>query len=241
MTDKGKYCVLIPGYREEGRIGAVVKDVLKHGAEVLVVDDGSPDATATEAEAAGAIVLKHEVNKGKGVALETGFKYAQDHGYEFVITMDADGQHDPADLGGLIKAHKEGGFPVVVGSRMWDTDKMPFVRRMTNRFMSWLLSREMGQRVPDTQSGYRLYARDVLGMLKVDSARFAAESEVLLALADEGVKIGSAPIQVIYGDEKSKINPLSDTLKFFSMLREYRRKRRGCGGRGENPETSSGL
>ena len=76
-----KYCVLIPGYREEGRIGAVVKDVLKHGAEVLVVDDGSPDATATEAEAAGAIVLKHEVNKGKGVALETGFTYARDNAY----------------------------------------------------------------------------------------------------------------------------------------------------------------
>ena len=102
---------------------------------------------------------------------------------------------------------------------------MPFIRRMTNRFMSWLLSREMGQRVPDTQSGYRLYAREVLGMLKVDSARFAAESEVLLSLSDEGVKIGSSPIQVIYSDEKSKINPVRDTMRFFQMLHDYRGKR----------------
>jgi glycosyltransferase involved in cell wall biosynthesis len=234
MSKEGKYCVLIPGYKEEGRIGAVVTEVLKHGGDVLVVDDGSPDATATEATAAGAIVLKHEVNKGKGVALETGFEYARRAGYDFVITMDADGQHDPGDMAEMITVHREGGFPVVVGSRMWDTDKMPFVRRMTNRFMSWLLSREMGQRVPDTQSGYRLYAREVLGLLKVDSARFAAESEVLLALSGAGIKIGSSKIQVIYGDEKSKINPFSDTLKFFSMLRDYRRKRvQGREGSGE--------
>ena len=228
MTDSGKFCVLIPGYREEGRIGDVVKDVLKYGGDALVVDDGSPDATAAEAEAAGAIVIIHEENKGKGVALETGFKCAREKGYDFVVTMDADGQHDPADMEAMIKVHKEDGFPVVVGSRMWDhSDKMPFIRRMTNLFMSWLLSREMGQRVPDTQSGYRLYAREVLGKLKVHSARFAAESEVLLALADEGVKIGSSPIRVIYSDEKSKINPVRDTWRFFEMLREYRKKGSG--------------
>ena len=225
MAEK-KYCALLPAYREEGRIGGVVTEVLKHGCDVVVVDDGSPDKGAEEAKAAGAIVLVHEVNKGKGVALETGFDYARKEGYDFVITMDSDGQHDPGDMAAMIKEHIEGGVPVVVGSRMWDTDKMPFVRRMTNRFMSWLLSREMGQRVPDTQSGYRLYAREVLGMLKVDSARFAAESEVLLALSDAGVKIGSSKIQVIYSDEKSKINPVQDTLRFFAMLRDYRNKKK---------------
>ena len=117
MSDESKYCVVLPGYREEGRIGAVVKNVLKHGCDVVVVDDGSPDATAKEAEEAGAIVLKHEVNKGKGVALETGFKYAADNGYEFVVTMDSDGQHDPADMKGMIEVHKQGGFPVVVGQQ----------------------------------------------------------------------------------------------------------------------------
>lgn len=226
MPERGKYCVLIPAYREEGRIGRVVRDALKYGGNVLVVDDGSPDATAAEAEAAGAIVVRHDDNRGKGLALETGFAYAAGKGYDFVVTMDADGQHDPADMEAMIKVHTEDGFSVVVGSRMWDqSGKMPLIRRMTNLFMSWLLSREMGQHVPDTQSGYRLYSKEVLGRLKVGSARFAAESEVLLALADEGVKIGSSQIRVIYADEKSKINPVRDTWRFFEMLREYRSKR----------------
>ena len=225
MGERTRYCALLPGYREEGRIGKVVREVLEQGCDVIVVDDGSPDATAAEAEAAGATVLRHPGNMGKGVALETGFSYAREKGYEFVITMDSDGQHDPKDMAALIEQHRHSGFPVVVGNRMWDTGKMPFVRRLTNWFMSWLLSREMGQFVPDTQSGYRLYAREVLGMLKTSSARFAAESEVLLSLADNGIRIGAAPIQVIYSDEKSKINPVRDTLRFFSMLRDYRRRR----------------
>jgi glycosyltransferase involved in cell wall biosynthesis len=226
MSDASRYCVLLPGYREEGRIGKVVKAVLEQGCDVVVVDDGSPDATAAEAGAAGAIVLRHPENRGKGAALETGFAYAREHGYGFVITMDSDGQHDPKDMPAIIKAHLEDGFPVVVGNRMWDTDKMPLVRRLTNWFMSWLLSREMGQFVPDTQSGYRLYASEVLEMLKTNSGRFAAESEVLLGLAEKGIRIGAAPIQVIYSDEKSKIHPVRDTIRFFSMLREYRRRRR---------------
>ncbi len=235
MVEGQKYCAIIPAYREGGRIGSVVKDVLARGADAVVVDDGSPDSTAEEARGAGAIVLQLDSNEGKGVALETGFRYAREQGYSFVITMDADGQHDPSDMDALIRAHTAGGFPVVVGSRMWDKGRMPLVRRLTNRFMSWLLSREMGQFVPDTQSGYRLYAREVLGMLHVDSTRFAAESEVLLSLSDAGVKIGSAPIQVIYLDEKSKINPVRDTIRFFSMLADYRRRKRRqpAGGRGD--------
>lgn len=216
----------MPAYREAGRIAGVVSSVLKHGCDVIVVDDGSPDDTAGEAGRAGAQVVRHPQNRGKGAALETGFVHAGEAGYDFVITMDADGQHDPTDLDALIEAHIKGGFKVVVGSRMWDREKMPLVRRLTNRFMSWLLSREMGQAVPDTQSGYRLYSREVYGLLKTGSARFAAESEVLLALSDAGVAIGSAPIKVIYGDEKSKINPMRDTIRFFSMLREYRARKK---------------
>jgi len=227
LSDRAKFCVLLPAYREEGRISGVIRPVLEHGCDVVVVDDGSPDGTAAEAKRAGAEVIIHPENKGKGFALETGFAHAQKAGYEFVITMDADGQHDPSDMDAIIAAHRKGGFKVVVGSRMWDKEKMPLVRRLTNGFMSWLLSREMGQAVPDTQSGYRLYAREVLGLLKTGSARFAAESEVLLMLADEGVPIGSVPIKVIYGEEKSKINPGRDTVRFFSMLKNYRRNKAG--------------
>jgi glycosyltransferase involved in cell wall biosynthesis len=224
MTNR-KFCVIIPGYNEQGRIGKVVKAVRAFAPMVLVIDDGSGDNTAAEAGEGGATVIRHAVNQGKGVALNTGFSYAREHGFEFVITMDADGQHDPADLPGFIQAYETGGMPVLIGNRMSDPKTMPWVRKMTNVFMSWLLSREMGQWVPDTQSGYRLIRCDVLDGLQIEAARFAAESEILLALAERGVTIGAVPMRVIYRDEKSKINPVHDTIRFFSMLNRYRRIR----------------
>lgn len=221
-----KVCVVIPGYREEKRIGAVVRAVRAHGLDVVVIDDGSDDRTSDEAAQAGAAVVKHPTNMGKGVAVGSGFKYACDHGYDAVITMDADGQHDPAELPKFIEAYVRTGIPVLVGNRMFDPTCMPFVRRCTNQFMSWMLSRAMGQYVPDTQCGYRLYRADVIPFISTQSARFAAESEILLNVAERGIRIGAVRISTIYADEKSKIRPLSDTIRFFSMLARYRRARR---------------
>ena len=93
--------------------------------------------------------------------------------------------------------------------------------------MSWLLSRRMGQFVPDTQTGYRLYRCGVLRNITIGSDRFAAESEILLYLAEQGIKIGSVPMKIIYRDEKSKINPVKDTIKFFGMLKKYNTRKRG--------------
>jgi len=221
-----KYCVLIPAFHEVGRIGGTVRNVLKYCSNVIVVDDGSEDGTNTEAEEAGARVITHEKNMGKGVALETGFAFARENGHECVLTLDGDGQHAAEDIPAFFDAYEKTGCSVIIGSRMDDPKGMPFVRRMTNRFMSWLLSRQMGQRVPDTQSGYRLYSCDVPFEGLVTSARFAAESEILLALADKGIQMGHVPIQVIYSDEKSKINPVVDTWRFFSMLQQYKKRQR---------------
>jgi glycosyltransferase involved in cell wall biosynthesis len=224
--DKGSApacCAIIPAYFEAGRIGPVVRDTLRYCPDVLVVDDGPDDATAEEGAGAGARVLRHDVNKGKGEALATAFRDAMQRGFDVVITLDADGQHDPAEIPAFLAAFARGDGEVLVGNRMADTRDMPLVRRMTNRFMSWLLSREMGQVVPDTQCGYRLYARRVLPLMPTVSPGFAAESEQLLYLADRGVTIGSVPIKTIYGDEKSKIRPVRDTILFFRMLRRHRR------------------
>jgi glycosyltransferase involved in cell wall biosynthesis len=220
-----KGCVVIPCYREEGRIGATVTAVSAHCSHVFVVDDGSGDRTAEEAASAGANVLRHETNRGKGEALNTGFAYAREQGFEFVITMDGDGQHAPADIPEFLEAYKNLSAPVLVGTRMQNTASMPLVRRATNRFMSWLLSRMMGQRVPDTQCGYRLYRTDVLTSMPSMSQHFAAESEILLDLAANGVRIGSVPITVIYGDEQSKIHAFRDTVRFFSMLIRWKMNR----------------
>ncbi len=220
-----KYCVILPAYNESGRIGQMVTKVLEYCKDVIVVDDGSKDQTANDAKSAGASVIIHEVNQGKGAALETGFRVAAERGFEFIITMDADGQHDPSDMAGMIAEYEKTQKPVIIGNRMDNPVNMPLVRRMTNRFMSWLLSRKMGQWVPDTQSGYRLYKCDVIKFLKSDSNRFAAESEVLLNLAEAGIQMGSAPIKVIYRDEKSKINPIKDTIRFFRMLNRHDSKK----------------
>lgn len=219
-------CALIPAYCEERRIGGVVRETLLYIRPVIVIDDGSPDGTAAEAEKAGATCLRHAKNMGKGAALNTGFAHAAEHGFDFVITLDADGQHAPADIPRFIQAFLAGGAPALVGNRMGAPTGMPLIRKLTNYLMSWFLSREMGQKVPDTQSGFRLYARAALPYLAADSAAFAAESETLLRLAAHGLKIGSVPITVIYDDEKSKIRPGRDTIRFFKMIKNFRRSRR---------------
>jgi glycosyltransferase involved in cell wall biosynthesis len=229
MREAARVCVVVPAYKEQGRIGPVVRRCLEFCPDVVVVDDGSGDGSAGEAREAGAVVLVHEVNRGKGAALDTGFRHARERGYEAVITLDADGQHDPAEIPKFLEVYRREGTPVLIGSRMSDVRAMPFIRLCTNRFMSWLLSRYLGQRVPDTQSGYRLYRCDALEGFVAGAARYAAESEVLLFLADRGCRIGAVPIRTIYGDEKSKIHPVRDTVRFFSMLRRYRRRRRNPG------------
>jgi glycosyltransferase involved in cell wall biosynthesis len=217
-------CAIVPAYLEEGRIGKVVRRILEVVRPVIVIDDGSPDRTAEEAAAAGAIVLRHDHNRGKGAALHTGFAYAKAHAFEYLITLDADGQHAPGDIPRFLEAYARTGLPVLVGNRMDDPRTMPLARRLTNRFMSGYLSREMKQFVPDTQCGFRLYRCDILPAAAPDSAGYAAESEILLHLAAAGVKMGSVPITVIYQDEVSKIRPVRDTIRFFKMVRRFRRQ-----------------
>jgi len=218
-------CVIVPAYREARRIAAVVRGARERCADVLVVDDGSDDLTGEAARAAGAAVIRHPENLGKGAALHTGFEHARRNGFEVVITLDGDGQHDPSDIPAFLDAYRTTDTPVLVGTRMDRTQTMPWNRLLTNRFMSWLLSRRMGQRVPDTQCGFRLIRTDVLPARRTGSERFAAESELLLELAERGARIGSVPIKVIYRDEKSKIRPLRDAVRFFRMLRRYDRGR----------------
>ena len=220
-----KPCVLIPAFKEENHIAAVVREVREYCPAVIVIDDGSPDDTARLAAEAGATVLEHVRNQGKGAALQTGFDHARAHGYDLAITLDADGQHAPSDIPAFLQAYERTHSPVLVGNRMGNVGAMPWNRRFVNRFMSDLLSRVMGQYVPDSQCGFRLYHRSAFpdGPCDAHSQRFAAESEILLRLALQGRKIGAVAIQTIYGDEKSKVNPFTDTVRFFRMLHRFRK------------------
>ena len=219
-----KIVAVIPCYREEGHIGGVVAGVVKAGFPALVVDDGSPDGTATEARNAGAWqVVIHEQNRGKGAAMATGLRRALDAGFEAAVLMDGDGQHAPAEIVRFADAFASTGADVVLGSRMSCAGPMPLVRFVTNKFMSALLSRKLGQRVTDSQCGYRLLSRKAIPVVLAGASDgFAADSEQLLLLSRAGFSFAEVPVSTIYGDEKSKIRPLRDTVKFFAMLRKFK-------------------
>lgn len=213
--------ILIPAYNEASGIADVVVETLSYGYPVLVIDDGSSDGTAEAARIAGAEVLRLEENQGKGAALEHGFTYAAERNCDAVITLDADGQHAPGDLPAFVQAYQTGSAAVLIGNRFGDASTMPLIRRLTNRFMSGLLSQAMGQHVPDTQNGYRLYRLEALRGISLRAHRFEAESEILLHLAQRGIVIGAVPVATIYGAEESKIRPVRDSLRFLRMLRRF--------------------
>jgi len=212
------YLVIMPALNETKNIATLVTKLRDMYLDVLVIDDGSTDNTADVAKAAGAEVIRHETNLGKGKSLAEGYHYAAAEGYDAVVTLDADGQHDPADVPRFFDTYDRTGIPVLIGNRMHDRSRMPLIRRCTNRLMSRLLNRQMHQYIPDTQNGFRLYQTDVVTMVIPDTNGFAAESEILLKLDEIDIRMGSVPIAAIYGDEKSHIRPLQDTKLFLIML-----------------------
>ena len=143
-------------------------------------------------------------------------------GFHYVLILDGDGQHLPEEIPAFLAEANRGGAPFVVGTRMSDTRTMPFVRKMTNRFMSGQISRLCGQPVPDSQCGFRLMRRDVIPHLFCESNNYDYETEMLLIASQAGFQISSVPVSTIYGDEKSKIHPVRDTIRFFKLISRYR-------------------
>ena len=199
-------------------IGQVVTHARKIIDDVVVIDDGSRDNTAQIAQDAGAYVIKHEINKGKGAALQTGFQYVIDRGYDAVITMDSDGQHDPDDIPGFLATVEKIGSGIIIGTRMGDISTMPLIRRCTNKLTSFSASILARQKIEDSQSGFRLITTDVLKTVRLETAGFETESEILIKASKAGFRITSVPIKTIYGEEKSKIKPMRDTYKFLRLL-----------------------
>jgi len=213
-----KTLIIMPAYNEAKTIGDLVTAIKGFGLEVLVVDDGSMDDTVTLAEKAGAVLIKHDENLGKGLCLKDGFEYAKTRGFDAVIAMDADGQHSPDDIPKFIEKAHSSQVGMVIGNRMENTRNMPLLRVLTNKFMSWLLSKKCGQKVPDTQCGFRLIKREVLESVTIDTSHFEIESELILKAARQGFRLESIPIKSVYGREHSKINPFIDTLRFARMF-----------------------
>ena len=211
-----KFAIVIPAYDEEENIDELLENLTGFPKNcIIVIDDGSRDRTSSIVESFGAILLKHEKNLGKGMAQRTAFKYVLENGFDGVITMDADGQHAPDEIGSFIK--KNDSADILIGTRRMTLANMPALRYFTNKVTSLVVSLIVSQRVFDSQSGFRYICSKVLRNVPLSTGKFQTESEILIKAARKGYKIGCVPVSTIYKETKSYIHPLFDTLRFIAL------------------------
>ena len=207
---------LIPAYNAGQSLSNLLPQVKKHLPNILVVDDGSSDNTAEVARQAGASVIRLERNRGKGNALRTGIKAALEGGATAVLTLDADGQHDPERIPEFLKLALPNAM--IIGCREVRLDKMPFPRILSNTITSSMLSMLTGAKLRDSQSGYRLIGREILAKIELETDHFETESELLLKAARLGYRPQFLPIPTRYDGERSFMRPALDTARFIRLL-----------------------
>jgi glycosyltransferase involved in cell wall biosynthesis len=226
MDWRRRCCAIIPCLNEAAAIGPLVLQVRSYLPHVLVIDDGSADQTASLASQAGAQILRHSTPQGKGAALVHGWTQAQSDGFSWALTLDGDGQHAPEDIPHLLTCAETTGALLVIGNRMANPAGMPWLRCQVNRWMSRRLSALLATHLPDTQSGFRLLHLETWATLDIQAAHFEIESELLCKFALAQHRIAFAPVQVIYRQERSKIHPLRDSLRWFRWWNQTHRHAR---------------
>jgi glycosyltransferase involved in cell wall biosynthesis len=224
MTAKGKIAILIPAYNASRTLRGVIEGVKGAGLAIVVVDDGSTDATAQIARDGGVQVLRHRINRGKGAALRTGFRFLLQKGYGAILTIDADGQHDPSFIPHFMRTYQEGRDDIIIGSRAGEFDGMSWLRRFWNRLGVKAVSKLIGTPLTDTQSGYRLIKAEVLKGLPLRAAGYEGELELLLKACKSGYRMREIPIATRYADGRpsSHFRPVRDTwLICRTFLQEF--------------------
>ncbi|HET8796781.1 MAG TPA: glycosyltransferase family 2 protein [Thermoanaerobaculia bacterium] len=206
---------IIPALNAERTLAKVVDETRRQIETVVVIDDGSSDRTGDAARAAGAIVLHHDVNLGKGAALKTGFAWALERGVAAVITLDADGQHLPGEIPKFLAAWRADAPDLLIGGRAHLFAGMLPRRRNANRFSAWCISKAAGVRVTDSQSGFRLYSAKLLRAIQLRTDGFDMESEIIVRAGRRGFRIVTIPIDLgfVDGVATSHYKPLMDTLR----------------------------
>jgi glycosyltransferase involved in cell wall biosynthesis len=215
MNRTSNCAAVIPCFNEAATIGALVRVVRSFQLTVIVVDDGSTDGTANEAAGAGAAIVHHSRNCGKGAALQSGFEHARSRGFTWALTLDGDGQHHPADIPGLVTRAEESGAALVVGNRLVAAEALPWLRRRVNQWMSRQLSRFAGMPLPDSQCGLRLVNLEAWSGLRFRTQHFEFESELLIEFVRAGLQVEFVPVRVIYHSGHSHIRPIVDTWRWF--------------------------
>lgn len=213
MTER--IAAIIPALNAERTLPRIVAETRRQIEPVVVIDDGSSDATGEVARAVGAIVLRHDVNRGKGAALKTGFKWVRENGYDGVITLDADGQHLPSEIPKFLDEHEASGADLIIGGRSHLFEQMLPHRRNANRFSAWCIAKCSGQRISDSQSGFRFYSARLIDGIKLRTDGFDMESEVIVRAGRGGFRIVTIPIELGFVDglSTSHYKPLKDTLR----------------------------
>lgn len=222
---KGPCAVLIPAYNASATIPILLRSVKGNGnvTVVVVIDDGSTDDTQNLARSHGAIVIRHDINRGKGAALSTGFRWILGNtDVDSIVTVDADLQHDVGDLGKFLEERKTSGANVILGRRNRIGSGMPFSRILSNSVTSFLVTARTGVFIPDSQCGYRLIGREVFENISLQSEGFEGETELLIKAAASGFQIAWVPVRTIYRGEKSHMTHWATTKRFIQiLLKEY--------------------
>ena len=208
-----KICILIPAYNAQETLGSVLKKIEPLKMDTIVVNDGSSDETKRVASENGAQLLEHPLNLGKGAALRTGFQYILQKGYQVVITLDADGQHDPSEIPSLLKIFQSVNPDILIASRSAEFGKMTFLRRFWNRLGVKAVARLCHSDITDSQSGFRLIRTEVLKAVDLSTSRFETELELLIKACKKGFGVLSVPIktQKVDGTGSSHFRPVIDT------------------------------
>lgn len=208
--------VVIPCLNEERAIGALLQAVLTHCPDVIVIDDGSTDRTAEIVAALPVTLIRHKRRRGKGEALRAGFRAALQHGARGVLTMDGDGQHDPADIPRMLEAARKFPGSMIIGARMLGRERQPGARRRANDFADWGISWGCGRPVADTQSGQRWYPREAVALVDLPAQDFVFEAAILIAASrDLDMPVVSIPIACRYdaNARHSHFRPIRDVAR----------------------------
>lgn len=209
---------VIPAYNAEKTIGKVVSKAFRKAPRCVVIDDGSTDATADEAAKAGAEVIIHGRNRGKGASIRSAIECLKDDAFLYMVFLDADEQHEPGEMGRLITAARRFHADVVCGNRMNNPNGMPPLRKRTNRLMSRIVSYFCGTTLHDTQCGFRLISHKVAHALDLRAERFDVDTEILFQAAKNGFRIVEASVSCIYPEtHTSHIHPVRDTWRFIRL------------------------
>jgi len=222
----GRVIAVVPAYNEERFIGSVVLKTRAYADAVLVVDDGSHDQTARLAEEAGALVISHPSNRGKAAALRTGFDYACQHDYEVIVTLDGDGQHDPAEIPKLVQPIRQASADMVIGSRFLEVkSQIPAWRRMGQHALTSLTNVASGVSCTDSQTGFRAFRSTALESFGMACEGFAVESEMQFWAHEQHLRVAEVPIGCVYA-EPPKRNPVTHAIAVIDgivmMLSEAR-------------------